>query len=348
MTGSPLRRLRALRREAFLFTVLLFPVSLRGQFANDAMSSFARDTQQVAYANYAQLRSSPDYPQLHNRILNRQLRYFQDFLRATGVDPDKDVDEVMLGWRGEAAGTTGFFGLAQGRFQPDKVRAYYAESQLPVQSYAGTDLYAFGSGQDPGDVFFTFLDTSRAAFGPLADLKALLDVRQGSANGLDTNPSFSSWENELEGTAPQWGIINGKAAANLAAGWFTAGPPTASPGSGRTTERGSGSQGGLGSSGDLSALLSPVRAVLYRVEWDGGFSSHLALICQDDASAATLLKLISLLQAASQQPAANSASTSSVSSILQSMEAHQSGSRVELSVSGPMDALDQVLGSTLR
>jgi len=338
MTGPSLRCLRALRLEAFLLTVLLFPLSLRGQFASDAMSSFPRDTQQVAYANYAQLRSSTDYPQLHNRILNRQLRYFQDFLRAMGVDPDKDVDEVMLGWRGEASGSTGFFGLAQGRFQPDKVRAYYAESQLPMQSYAGADLYAFGSGQDSGDVFFTLLDTSRAAFGPLADLKALLDVRQGSANGLDTNPNFSSWEDELEGTAPQWGILNGKAAANLAAGWFTGGSPPA----------GSGPQRGTNPSRDLSVLLSPVKAVLYRVEWDGGFSSHLALICQDDASAAALLKLISLLQAASQQPTANSASTSSVSSILQTMEARQSGSRVELSVSGPIEALDQVLGSTLR
>jgi hypothetical protein len=290
------------------------------------MASFPADTQQVVCTNLAQLRSSPDYPQLRVRLLSQQLRYFQDFLRGVGIDPDKDLDEVILGWRGEAADTAGFFGMASGRFQPDKVRAYYDQSQLTLLSYAGTDLYAFGSGYDPGDLFFTFLDSSRAAFGRLPDLKALLDVRQASASGLDSNTNFASWEAELEGTAPQWGILNGKAAANLAAPWLSGGKK---PGT------------------DLSAFLAPVRAVLYRVEWDGGFSSHLAIICQDAQSASALLTLVKLLQAVPQQPAGDAGA--GVPSILQSMDAHQNDSRLELSVSGPVEALDQILrGNTLR
>lgn len=321
-TRTPLRAAIALASASYGLTVLILPAHLCGQeLARDAMSSFPADTQQVAYSNLAELRSSPDYPQLRDRILNRQLRYFQDFLRTMGIDPDKDVDEVILGWRGEASGTAGFFGMAGGRFQPDKVRAYYAQSQLPSQVYAGSDLYAFGSGYDPGDLFFTFLDSSQAAFGRLPDLKALLDVRQGSAKGLDNNPNFSNWGAELEDTAPQWGILSGKAAANLATPWLSAGKQPAP---------------------DLSAFLSPVKAVLYRVEWDGGFSSHLAIICQDAQSASGLAKLMNLLQTAPQQPTANTASA--MSSIFQTMEARQNGSRVELSVSGPVDALDQVLG----
>jgi hypothetical protein len=307
--------------------VLAWPALLSGQeLARDAMTSFPADTQQVACTKLAQLRSSPDYPQLRDHLLNRQLRYFQDFLRSMGIDSEKDVDDVILGWRGEAADTTSFFGMASGRFQPEKVRAYYAQSQLTLLSYAGSDLYAFGSGYDPGDLFFTFLDSSRAAFGRLPDLKALLDVRQAAASGLDSNTDFASWEAELEGTAPQWGVLNGKAAANLAAPWFS---------------------GGKKPSTDLSAFLAPVRAVLYRVEWDGGFSSHLTIVCQDAQSASALLTLVKLLQAVPQQSGADA--SAGVPSILPSMEARQDGSRVELSVSGPVEALDQILrGNTLR
>lgn len=310
----------------FILMALVCPALLSAQgLAHDAMAVFPADTQQMAYTNLGQLRSSPDYPQLRNRLINGQLRYFQDFLRSAGIDPEKDVDEVVMGWRGETSDTAGFFGMASGRFQPDKVRSYYAQSQLAFLSYAGSDLYAFGSGSDPGDLFFAFLDPARALFGRLPDLKALLDVRQGSAIALESNSNFSTWEGELEGTAPQWGILNGKAATNMAGPWLYAGSQKPHA--------------------DLSAFLAPVRAVLYRVEWDGGFTSHLAIVCVDSSSASGMLTLVKLLQSAPQQPAADPGA----SSILQNVEAHQDGSRLELSVSGPVEALDQILrGNSLQ
>jgi hypothetical protein len=308
--------------------VLVCPAILSAQeFAHEALAVFPADTQQMVYTNLAQLRSSPDYPQLRDHVINQQLRYFQDFLRSVGINPEKDVDEVVLGWRGETSDTAGFFGLANGRFQPDKVQAYYAQSQLTLLSYAGFDLYAFGSGYDPEDLFFAFLDPARAAFGRLPDLKALLEVRQGSANGLDSSPNFSSWEAELESTAPQWGILSGKAATNLAVPWLYSGSSKPHV--------------------DLSAFLAPVRAVLYRVEWDGGFTSHLAIVCRDAQSASAMLTFVKLLQSASQQPTTDPGG--GVPSIVQSMEASQNGSRVELSASGPVEALDQILrGNTLK
>ena len=190
------------------------------QLPQAALSAFPADTLQIAYTDLAELRSLPAYPQIRQRLLNRQLRAFQDFLRPMGIDPDKDVDEVLLGWRGEMVGPAGYLGMAAGRFQPDLIQKYFDRTSLPVRSYAGTDLYAFGSGSDANDLFFTFFDSSTAAFGRIGDMKALLDVRQGSANALSSNSDFANWEGELEGTAPEWGILNGKSAANLAALWL--------------------------------------------------------------------------------------------------------------------------------
>jgi len=301
--------------------ILFFPALSNGQqLAREALSSFPADTHQVAYTNLAQLRSSPDYPQIRERLLNRQLRYFQDFLRSMAIDPDKDVDEVIFGWRGQPSDTTGLFGMAQGRFQPEQIRQYFIRSQLPSRQYAGFDLYAFGSGEDPADLFFTFLDSSLAAFGRLHDLKALLDVRSRTANALETNSSFVGWEAELEDTSPQWGILSGQAAANLAAPWLA---------------------GGRKLNVDLSAFMKPVQAVLYRVEWENGFSSHLAIVCKNPESASALATLLNLLRSAQQQGTADSGAA--VASILQGVEAHQNGSRLELSASGLVAALDQVL-----
>jgi hypothetical protein len=321
MTCRKARRSAPILRVVWGLIVSFSPLLLRGgQLGREALSSFPADTQQLVDSNLVRLRASPDYPQIRERILKRQLRYFQDFLRMSGIDPDKDVDEVVLGWRGKPQDALGFYGMAQGRFQPERIYGYYAQSRLPLRQYAGSDLFAFGSGEDPADLFFTFFDSSLAAFGRLPDLKAILDVRQGSANALETNAAFANWEAELEDTAPQWGILTGPSIANLAARWVS---------------------GGKGSSVIPSSLLGFVQGVLYRVEWDGGFNSHLVVVCQNAQNASALAALLKLLPGTGQAP--TDSAGAAASSALQYLEAHVNGSRVEINATGPAEALDQVL-----
>jgi hypothetical protein len=310
-----------IRTVSVIWVVLSLPALLCAQQAARAgLASFPADTQQVAYSNFAQLRASPDYPQIRLHVLYQQLRGFQEFLRSVGVEPEKDVDEVLLGWRGEFLSGPGSFGVAAGRFDPDKVRQFFAQTRLPVQSYDGFDLFGFGSGADPADTFFTFIDSSLAAFGRLRDLKALLDVREGFADPVDTNQTLRSYEAELDGVSPQWGILTGKAAANVAAMWLS---------------------GDKKSTADMTAFLQPVKAVLYRVDWDGGFTAHISLVSKTAESAAGLFQLLNILKSSPVSSASGAAS--GPAALLQTLEMHQNGSRLELSLSGPAEALDQVL-----
>jgi len=290
------------------------------QAASYALACFPADTQQIAYSNFAQLRSSPDYPQIRQHVLFQQMRGFQEFLHSVGINPEKDVDEVVLGWQGQSPSGPGSFGVAAGRFEPDKVAEFFTKSQLPVQSYSGFNLYAFGSGADMEDTFFTFLDSSLAAFGRLHDLKALLDVQQGNAPALGTNQTLQGYEEELEGTSPQWGILTGRAAANVATPWLNGGKKTTV---------------------DLTVFMQPVQAVLYRIDWDGGFTVHISVVCKSPESAAGMSQFLNLLKSAPIFSAAGGGSEPSP--ILQNLDARQEGSRLELTASGPADALDQIL-----
>jgi hypothetical protein len=302
-------------------STILFPALLAAdQLPQEAFNTFPADTLQVAFTNLAELRSAACYPQIRDRIINRQLRAFQDFLRPMGIDMDKDVDEVMVGWRSELAGPSGYMGLAAGRFQPDLIAKYFDRTNLPVREYDGANLYAFGSGGDAEDLFFTFINSSTAAFGRLGDLKAMMDVRQGSANALGTKSDFVNWSGELEGTAPQWGILNGKSASNLAALWLS--------GSGRKDV-------------DFSSMGASIHALLYRIEWDTGFTAHLVMVCDTPASATGFATLLTLLQTAAQQ--APAAGGPGLPPILQNLQAHHEGPRLEMDVSGPPEALEQIL-----
>jgi hypothetical protein len=300
---------------------LLFPAPLAAdQLPGEALNTFPADTLQVAFANLATLRSLSVYPQIRQRILNRQLHAFEEFLRPMGIEPEKDIDEVMLGWRGEMVGPGGFLGIAAGRFQPDLVEQYFQHTNLPIKQYNGANLYAFGAGSDPDDLFFTFFDNTLAGFGRLGDMKAMIDARLGSVNALNSNSDYMNWQGELEGTAPQWGILNGKSAANMAGAWLV-------PSGDKSV--------------DLSSLGRSVRALLYRVQWDSGFSAQIFMVCITPENATGFANLIGLLQQASKQPP--KAGGVALPPILQSIETHRDGARLELDVSGPPELLDQLL-----
>lgn len=299
---------------------LLLPAPLAAdQLPGEALNTFPADTLQVAFTNLATLRSLPVYQQIRQRILNRQLRAFEDFLRPMGIEPERDIDEVILGWRGEVVGPAGFLGMAAGRFQPSMIQEYVKRTGLAVREYNGAEIYAFGSGGDPNDLFFTFFDATLAGFGRIGDLKAMLDARQGSVNALNSNSDFVNWQGELDGTAPEWGILNGKSAGNLAGSWLAP--------SGQKTV-------------DLTSLGRSVRALLYRVEWDTGFSAQLFMVCDTQETAAGFANLIGLLQQASKQPAATGAA---LPPILQSIQTSRDGARLELQVAGPPEMLDLIL-----
>ncbi len=298
----------------------LFPAPLSAdQLPGEALNTFPADTLQVAFTNLADLRSLSEYTQIRQRILSHQMHAFEEFLRPMGIDPERDIDEVMLGWRGELMGPAGYLGLAAGRFQPDLIQKYFDRTGLPVRQYNGANLYAFGSGSDPDDLFFTFFDSSLAAFARLGDLKAMIDARQGAAAALSSNNDYVGWQNELDGTAPQWGILNGKSAANLAGLWIA---PT-----GQKLI-------------DLSSLARTVKALLYRVQWDTGFSTQLTMVCDKPETASGFAGLLTLLQQTSQRPAAGGLT---LPPILQSLQTHVDGARLELNASGPPELLDQIL-----
>ncbi len=303
----------------FAAAALFFPALVEAQsLARQSLSTFPDDTHQLAYTNLSELRASPNYSQIRQRLMTRQFRDFLDFLRSMGTDPDKDVDEAVLGWRGPAMDNANFFGLAGGRFDPDKARAFFAHNRLASQQYAGQEIYAFGSGQDPGDVFFVFLDNSTAAFGHLRDLKALLDARAGNRLALESISNYVTWEGELEGTSPQWGILTGKGALNLAGPWLT--------GDGKLAI-------------DPASVLGPVQTVLYHIDWGHGVSARLSILCQTAENAEALSRLLALWRDAQQSAPTKPANNAPVPP---DVDVRTDGSRVELSVSGSLALLDSL------
>ncbi len=312
--------IRSMRVLVVIFSFAL-PCVVRAQgLAREALSCFPADTVQITYADLGQLRDLPNYNQLRRVLFSRPVQQFEEMLQPLGTDPEKDVDEVALGWRGPMASNSIFFGLAEGRFHPTHVQDFMTREHLPSQQYEGYLLTTFGSGLNSNDLFFTFLSSDLAAFGRLSDLEALVDGYLGNRVTLNSNSQFVNWEAELEGSGPQWGITTGKAAANLAAPWLASGSKDAKA--------------------DLNSLFAPIQAVLYQADWSDNFSAQIDVICQTPQSAQTLAQLLTLWR-----DSASSARSRSpeMTNFIQDLQIDTDGRRVELAGSGPPGVLNQFL-----
>ena len=304
-----------------VISLVLFPPLLTAQnSARDALKIFPADTQELAYTNLAQLRAQPSYDSIQSGIFNAQLRGFTNFLRAMGIDPDKDVDEVTLGWHGSPIDPSAYYGLAFGRFDPGKVHDYFVSQNMTWQQYGGYDLYAFSGGETRQDLYFSFISYSTAAFGRLGDLKMLIDVRGGSKPALETKPVFAQYEDELEGTSAQWGIATGAAAVNHAGPWLA---------------------GGANVGIDPRALMVPIKAVLYHIDWDSGFGMHMTVVCDSVQSASMISQLVSAWQNTRQSLDTNA--NPAITSFIQGLQVKSDGARVELSGSAPVEIVGQIL-----
>jgi hypothetical protein len=198
-----------------------------GSLSSSVLGMLPKNLGEVGYADLKTARQASWFPQLQAQILPLRFQRFEEFLRSAGVDPDKQVEEVV--WavasspKQAPAGAPGgaqapgadapppqkysgeeVVGIALGSFTPDITEQFFKKQKLPSVSVRGYTLYAFGSGVSPGDLFFFFLDSNTAAFGHREMIEALIGVRFGDEESFFKNDTLSPLVEEVNGQGTLW------------------------------------------------------------------------------------------------------------------------------------------------
>jgi hypothetical protein len=122
------------------------------------------DTVYLFGASVERLRQTPVYQKLEQLALPEVDR----FARETGVDPRKDIQEVLTCSNG-----TGLVTMLRGRFNTGDLEAKLRARGAPAIAWKGHNLYG------AGDTALTFLSPSIAAAGSTPILKSMIDARDG-------------------------------------------------------------------------------------------------------------------------------------------------------------------------
>lgn len=180
-----------------------------GSVQPDIIGLFPKEVGEFAYVDLKSARKFSWYPQLKEQMLPARFRQFESFLASAGIDPERQVNEVVWAITAPTQDTgEQLVGIALGQFAPETAEAYFKQQKLPTAKVRGYTLFAFGSGVGPGDIFFFFVDSNTAAFGHRAVLEKMIEVRFGAEEGLLRNDKLYPLINEVNGTGLVWGVLD--------------------------------------------------------------------------------------------------------------------------------------------
>ncbi len=191
-----------------------------GSLSADTIGLFPKDVGEFAYADLKKARTMRWYPALQEQMLPDRFRQFEKFLASAGVDPNSQVDELAWGLVPESTAkaedgkptdvpsSEQIVGIALGNYNPSSTEAYFKQQKLPTSSKRGYTLFAFGSGAGPNDLFFFFIDSSKAAFGHRQLLEKLIEIRYGGEEGLLRNDKMYNLINEVNGSGIVWAVLD--------------------------------------------------------------------------------------------------------------------------------------------
>ncbi len=167
------------------------PASLRVDPSLEAL--VPADTVFVAGANIDAIRDTPVYQKLLSRMPLPQL---DEFVRQTGLDPRKDLSQVL-------SCTDGKHGLlmARGKFNTAELETRLAARGATRFEYKNRRLF----GNEQAAIFF--LNASTAVAGPAAQLRAVIDHPEGAGRGLP--PSLRDLVRTIPASDQIWAALTG-------------------------------------------------------------------------------------------------------------------------------------------
>jgi hypothetical protein len=258
-----------MKNFAFKLLVALCAVALAGSALGAPLSGSVRpaipsEVQQIICVDYRALKNSDTAQALKAQVLPDNLKQFEQALRAEGISPDRDVDELtFVAYRHPKAGLK-IFGAAQGVFETKTVLRKLKLRKVKPVKYRDSDIYPMADGME-----MTFLDDSTLLFGDGGAIRGALDARDGYIQTLDSNPDIANLIGDVEGGSV-WSILDQKGTQNMMLSAL----------------------GDASRLADYDTVKKRILGSRYTMNFSNGVNFDLDVVTSDSVTAATLSSLV--------------------------------------------------------
>ena len=256
----------SLRKLAWISTSVLFLAAMAGAMplGTSARAVIPSDIQQIISVDYRALRSSDTAMALKAQVLPENLKQFEGALKGVGVDPEKNVDQLIFAsYRVPKQGIR-IVGIAQGLFPVKTFNKKMALKKIKPRKYRDAALYPMSGGME-----MTFLDDSTLLFGDISAIQGALDARDGYATGLESNSQMADMIPSVDSGAV-WSILDQQGTQNMMRSAL-------------------GEASGLA---DYDTIKKRLLGSRYQMNFANGVNFDLDVLTSDSMTAATLSSLV--------------------------------------------------------
>jgi hypothetical protein len=265
-------------------TIMAPTFASAAQLSSDAKSSIPKDIQQLIVVDYHAMQNSPAAMDLKDRVLPPELKRLETALKSSGLKVDQDADVLAFAAFRDAGGQgTRIVGIAQGQFHTREIMANFTKNKTKPVVLRNNSIYPMGS----NGMCVVFLNQTTMVFGDKDSVKEAMDARDGMIPDFLTNGDMVNEMGVVDSKAV-WSLLDAKGTQTMMKGVL----------------------GDAAQLADYDTVKNTMKSSRYTMDFQNGVKFDMAVVMSDTmtaATAATLLKGVSIMRKTSGSPLEKSA-----------------------------------------
>jgi hypothetical protein len=254
------------------------------QLSSDAKAAIPHDVQQLIVVDYRAMQNSSAAMSLKDRVLPPELKRLETALKTSGLKVDQDADVLTFAaFRTEGGQGARIVGIAQGQFRTRDILASFTKSKTKPTMLRNNSIYPMGS----NGMSVVFLNQTTMVFGDKDAVKAALDARDGLTSNFLSNGDMVNEMISVD-TKAVWSLLDAKGTQTMMKSVL----------------------GDASQLADYDTVRERMKSSRYTMDFQNGVKFDMAVVMSDTltaATAATLMKGVSLMKKASGTPLEKSA-----------------------------------------
>jgi hypothetical protein len=265
-------------------TMLVPTFASAAQLSSDAKSAIPKDIQQLIVVDYHAMQNSPAAMELKDRVLPPELKRLETALKSSGLKVDQDADVLAFAaFRDSGSQGTRIVGIAQGQFHTREIMANFTKNKTKPVVLRNNSIYPMGS----NGMSVVFLNQTTMVFGDKDSVKESMDARDGIVPDFLTNGDMVNEMGVVDSKAV-WSLLDAKGTQTMMKSVL----------------------GDAAQLADYDTVKNTMKSSRYTMDFQNGVKFDMAVVMSDTmtaATAATLLKGVSIMRKTSGSPLEKSA-----------------------------------------
>jgi hypothetical protein len=266
-------------------TIMAPTFASAAQLSSDAKSSIPKDIQQLIVVDYHAMQNSPAAMELKDRVLPPELKRLETALKSSGLKVDQDADVLAFAAFRDSGGGQGtrIVGIAQGQFHTRDIMANFTKNKTKPFVLRNNSIYPMGS----NGMSVVFLNQTTMVFGDKDSVKEAMDARDGIVPDFLSNGDMVNEMGVVDSKAV-WSLLDAKGTQTMMKSVL----------------------GDAAQLADYDTVKNTMKSSRYTMDFQNGVKFDMAVVMSDTmtaATAATLLKGVSIMRKTSGSPLEKSA-----------------------------------------